>query len=601
MDFLLRFKEWKAKIKLKPEAPTSGFLFSAHFGSNFGFENIGLNLPITMMSCDTLKNMQKFFHFTLLFFLVQNVTAQNIPQEYQKAKSELQAKNYWEAMRLFKEFTNTDKYGKLANYAAIHFAEAALAMNQPEQAINALQPIYGKNWDNSDESHYLLAVSYFRNGQNFEALRVIQRIKGLEIKEKAFDATFEYMSKSSASFLVANLQEFKENEGYTSALALALEKQTIMSASEREALNQIKNSGVSKSGPRDLILDVVVILPFSTGSGSINSVSSTDFMFELHQGIEMGLEQLKKQGQEINLLTFDSKRDVKHLANLLKDPAILEADVIIGPIYPEETDVVSAFAEAQKIPFIHPLSNLGERFEQYQYSYLFRPSVNSLANGIISSLKKQQWGTRVAIGYSGSSRDEKLGSILESELKKSGYSVLKSQRIDAKNASSFFQSLGVKRGNTPDVDQVILLADDPAIAQATFSLMESITTSVPTLVMDSWLGFNFANFEMLEFPNFYFISNNTPKFDSEAIQQFRSDFYSQYLAFPSLNATLGYELANWVVSNATVDNGFDLRTSLDKKSFQPGKLTWGFNFQNSKNNSYSPVFKLDAGALIPLQ
>jgi hypothetical protein len=45
---------------------------------------------------------------------------------------------------------------------------------------------------------------------------------------------------------------------------------------------------------------------------------------------------------------------------------------------------------------------------------------------------------------------------------------------------------------------------------------------------------------------------------------------------------------------------FDLRPSLDKNGNQSGRLTWGFNFQKVNNNSYSPVFKLESGELIPL-
>lgn len=120
------------------------------------------------------------------------------------------------------------------------------------------------------------------------------------------------------------------------------------------------------------------------------------------------------------------------------------------------------------------------------------------------------------------------------------------------------------------------------------------------LVMDSWLSFNFANYEMLEFPNFYFVYNNTPKFDSEAMNQFRDQYYEQYLIYPSLNTILGLELVNWLGANESSTFDYNLRRSLDQKSFQPGKLTWGFNFQNSNNNTYTPVFKLEAGELIPL-
>lgn len=536
-----------------------------------------------------------------LFFVLVHLSAQNLPENYTKAKSALSTKDYWSSINLFKEFLDESKYGSLSYYAAFHTAEAALKVNQPSLAIESLRPVYGKTWDQSDEMIYLLAVAYFQNSQPLDGLRMIKKLKSEAILTKAYNASFEFLKGATPSFLITNLEEFKTNEGYTAAVAKVLEEKAVMSASERMALNQVLKSGV-KGLPKDEILDLVVILPFTNGqSQAISSLGATDFMLELYQGIEAGVKQLKAQGVQINMNTFDSKRDLNQLNVILKDPAVLAADVIIGPIYPDESEQVSAFAEAQKIPFIHPLSNLGERFEQTEYSYLFRPSVASLSKGVVSSLKNQNWGKSVAIAYSGSARDERMAQLLQEELTTAGFRIAKSQKVDPKSVASFLQGLGVRRGNNPDVNQVILLTDDPAIAQPVFSLMESISTSVPILVMDSWLGFNFANYEMLEFPNFYFISNNTPKFESEEMTQFRKLFYDTYLVNPSLNVILGAELVNWISINAQFAYDYDLRISLDQKGFQPGKLTWGFNFQNTNNNTHSPVFKLESGELIPLR
>ncbi|MBS4069896.1 MAG: ABC transporter substrate-binding protein [Algoriphagus sp.] len=545
--------------------------------------------------------MRKTLLLLSLFFVLGNVSAQNLPENYTKAKSALSTQDYWSSINLFKEFLDESKFGNLSYYAAFHTAEAALKVNLPALAIESLRPIYGKAWDQSDEMIYLLAVAYFQNSQPLEGLRMIKQIKNEAILAKAYKATFEFLKGSTPNFLITNLEEFKTNEGYTAALAKMLEEKTVMSASERMALNQVLKSGV-KGLPKDEILDLVVILPFTNGSGqAISSLGATDFMWELYQGIEAGVKQLKSQGAQINLNTFDSKRDLNQLNVILKDPAVLAADVIIGPIYPDESEQVSSFAEAQKIPFIHPLSNLGERFEQTEFSYLFRPSVASLSKGVVSSIKSQNWGKSVAIGFSGSARDERMAQLLQEELTQAGFRIAKSQKVDPKSVASFLQGLGVRRGNNPDVNQVILLTDDPAIAQPVFALMESISTSVPLLVMDSWLGFNFANYEMLEFPNFYFISNNTPKFESEEMTQFRKLFYDTYLVNPSLNVILGAELVNWISANALFVNDYDLRISLDQKGYHPGKLTWGFNFQNTNNNTYSPVFKLESGELIPLR
>ncbi|WP_296704984.1 ABC transporter substrate-binding protein [Algoriphagus sp.] len=550
--------------------------------------------------------MRNYFLLISAFFLVSLTFAQNIPEDYQKAQTFLNSKNYWEAMPLFREFMDSERYGALSNYAAFHLGEAALGANQPDQAIPALLQVSNKVWTKSDESKYLLALAYFQNQQNQEALRAIKGIKKDSMKEMAENATFENLKKTSASFMVANLQEFKENKGYAAALKTVLESQTILSASERAAYYELQgNAGGGMNAVKDMVLDFVVILPFTTSpSASASSIDQSSFIFELYQGINFAVNRLKEEGKQVTLHTFDSKRDMTHLAELLKDPVIANADAIIGPIYPDEVDLVSSFAETSKIPLIHPLSNLGERFENTQYSYLFRPSVASISNGIVAALRNQNWGSKVALGYSGSSRDEKLGMLLRDQLTSAGFSIVDMQQVNQRNVIDFLQKQGIRTGMDSvelEVDQIILLTDDPSIAQPTFGLMESVNASVPFLVMDSWIGFNFANYEMLEFPNFHFISNNTPNFEADAMEQFKENFYSKNLSYPSLNATLGRELVYWLSSNMGPTKGFELRRNLDQAAFQQGKVSWGFNFQNSNNNQYVPVFKIEAGEMKPLK
>ena len=526
--------------------------------------------------------------------------AQQPPAAYLKAKADLDAKAYGMAKDGFVAFLDETKHGVLTFYAAFHSAEAALQLKQAPQAIELLTTLKGKAWSKSEEVTYLFALAYFQNNQLVAGLQALKGLTSEPLVSKGHRASFEYLQSTSSDFLITHLEEFKQNQGFTAALAYVLQKKASMSASERSTLNQILQSG-AQGILKDKVLDVVVILPFTTsGDQDISLIESTNFLLELYQGIELEVARLKEEEVAIQLHTFDSKRDLEYLNALVKDPTVLAADVIIGPVYPEESALVSAFAEAQKIPFIHPLSNLGDRYEESQFSYLFRPALSSLANGVVDALKKQGWGKSVAIGYSGNSRDEQLGLLLQNQLAKEGFSVVKVQKVDSKNATTFLQGLGVRRGSQPAVNQVILLSDDPALAQPVFSLMESISAEVPLLVMDSWLGFNFSNFEMLEYANFYFISNNTPKYHSEAMDDFRKLYYSKHLQFPSTNSLLGAELVHWVHTNAEFAQDFDLRPSLDKNGKQTGRLTWGFNFQNVNNNSYSPVFKLESGELIPL-
>jgi hypothetical protein len=359
----------------------------------------------------------------VLSFLISTAfaVAQQPPAAYLKAKSDLDAKAYGMAKDGFVAFLDETKYGVLSNYAAFHSAEAALQLNQAPLAIELLSVLKGKVWSQSEETTYLLAVAYFQNNQPIEGLQAMKGLTREPFLSKGDHATFSYLQNTSSNFLITNLEQFKENEGFTAALVYVLQKKSIMSASERSTLNQLIQSGVQPA-LKDKVLDVVVILPFTTSAEQdISLMEPTNFLLELYQGIELEVARLKEDGVAIQLHTFDSKRDLEYLNALVKDPTVLAADVILGPVYPEETALISAFAEAQKIPFIHPLSNLGDRYEESQFSYLFRPALSSLANGVVDALKTQGWGKTVAIGYSGNSRDEQLGLLLQNQLVKEGF------------------------------------------------------------------------------------------------------------------------------------------------------------------------------------
>ena len=546
--------------------------------------------------------MRKVLLVLSFIFSTAFAVAQQPPAAYLKAKSDLVANEYALAKDGFATFLDETKYGVLSYYAAFHSAEAALQLTQAPHAIELLTALKGKAWSKSEEVTYLLALAYFQNNQLVAGLQALKGLTSEPMLSKGYRASFTYFQSDSLKWRVMpSLNELMDNQGLTAALAYHLQNKPIMSAEERGILNQLIQSN-AQPALKDKVLDLVVILPFTSSSDqAISALESNNFLLEIYQGIALEVETLRSKGVAIQLHTFDSKRDLNYLNSLVKDPTVLAADVIVGPIYPEESELISAFAESQKIAYIHPLSNLGNRFETNQFSYLFRPSLNSLAIGVVESLKSQAWGKRVAIGYSGSSRDEQFGLLLQSQLEKEGFTIVKIQKVDSKSASTFLQGLGVSRGNFPAVDQVILLSDDPALAQPVFSLMESISTNVPLLVMDSWLGFNFSNYEMLEYANFYFISNNTPKYQSGEIDAFRDLFYEKHLQFPSINSLIGAELVYWIHSNAEFVDDFYLRPSLDQRGYQPGRLSWGFNFQKVNNNRYSPVFKLESGELIPLR
>ncbi|HLW20129.1 MAG TPA: ABC transporter substrate-binding protein [Cyclobacteriaceae bacterium] len=541
----------------------------------------------------------------LAVFATFPLTAQEALSGYRQAKQMIANGNYGQAMDLLSPYLDVDTYGEVANYASYHYARAAYQSRRYDLATNALkQLIRTRSWKHKDEASYLLALSHFQQQNISEALSEIKGIQQEQILEEAYRASYDFLQHISTSVLIVNLPNYESNKGLVMALRKQFESRSILSAGEQEVYDRIKNIDFGPIAEKsdsekelNQTLEVAVVLPFNyTGGSGVRRLDDNNFVFELYQGINFAAVEAKKRGVSLIVRTFDTERKTGVVQKILEDPFFHVADVIVGPIYPEEADIVANFAERQKIPFINPLSNIAYEEKSHEYSYLFRPSIQSLSEGILEYSKRLP-GKRIAIAYSSTSRDEMLARQYSELAQKMGYQIVDNRKVAGRDMRSFFENLSVGAGRSSRVDQIVIFSDDPNIASPTFAVMESLTTEIPVLVLDSWLYFNFASYEMLDIQNFHFIGNNTVSVTKDEVNDFREKFFETYNVYPGLNAHLGYEIIHWITNVVNSDKGFDFKKNLDQAAFQDGKLTFGFDFKNSNSNNFVPILKLSNGAL----
>lgn len=540
--------------------------------------------------------------FLLLLFLVSffaSSSAQDKLSEYKRAKTLIGYGNYTDAMDLLQPFMDKSRFGQLSNYASYHYAFAAYQNGQFELTRNTLQPLVERRaWNKSEDAKYLLALSYFQEKKYKEALETASSISDSKLRQEVANASFEFLKDAPLDFLMGNVKKFNNNSGYMLALKSQLDRKTIFSSEERAVYAEINRSGDigSLNDKNGEVLDIALVLPFNySGASGVRNLGSGNFVFELYRGILLGVEELRKNGVKVNLKTFDTARDNEKVKSILNDPFLRQADVIVGPIYPEEVEIVSNFAETSKIPFINPLSNVDDKLQGMQYAYLFRPSVSAITDGVVEFARKNIPGKKIALAYSSALRDETLAKQIQEEGRKFGFDIIKSEIVNGRSVIDFFKNLHLNGESNSSADLVILLTDDPNIGSSALGFLESQNISTPILVMDSWMYFNFANFEMIKAENFHFIGNNTLRLGDKRVTSFRDKYYSNYTAYPTFNTHLGYELAQWIGGAINSKDGFDLRANLDKKGFWDGVVTYGLDFKNSSSNKFVPVLKLEKG------
>lgn len=552
----------------------------------------------------TILMKSLLFILLLVLSFSPDIFAQEELTNYRQAQQLISNGNYGQAMDLLSPYLADQRYGKVSHYATYHYARAAYESRQYDLAKNSLQKILQlRNWEHQDDAKYLMALSHFQEQNIQDALTVIADIEDEAVLEEAHKASYDFLQHVSTSVLMIHLPNFQDNKGLVLALRNQLDKRTVLSSGEQTVYNQIRNLDFSGKTTKEFerkvnqTLEVAVVLPFNYNGGSgVKRLGDNNFVFELYKGIKFAADRAQEEGISLVLRTFDTERNSEVIEKILDDPFFQLADVIIGPIYPEESEIVAKYAEERQIPFVNPLSNISNDRSDLRFSYLFRPSVKTIIDGILKYNNRFS-GKRMAVAYSGTSRDELLAKQYSESATKMGFQVVSNKRVSGKDMRGFFEDLRVESGNSSRVDQIIVFSDDPNVASPTFAVMESLTSNIPVLVMDSWLYFNFASYEMLDIQNFHFVGNNSINVAKDEVGDFREDFFARYNIYPDLNAHLGYELIYWISNSINHEKGFDFQENLDQGGFQEGQLTFGFDFQNSRSNNHVPILRLEDGIL----
>lgn len=126
-------------------------------------------------------------------------------------------------------------------------------------------------------------------------------------------------------------------------------------------------------------LDVAVLLPFYLAENSkrtevdssqivkgkrirkVNMMSdewiypaSIDFL-EMYEGILLASDSLRSLGLKINLHTYDIKEDTVEISRLINSGKLAGMDLIVGPVYSNNLNIVSGYARGLGIPVVSPV------------------------------------------------------------------------------------------------------------------------------------------------------------------------------------------------------------------------------------------------------
>lgn len=77
---------------------------------------------------------------------------------------------------------------------------------------------------------------------------------------------------------------------------------------------------------------------------------------EFYQGVLLAIEDLKKEGVNIELNVFDTGKGTDNIKSILSQPLFQRSQLIIGPVFSDQIPIVASYARQNRVPVVLPVT-----------------------------------------------------------------------------------------------------------------------------------------------------------------------------------------------------------------------------------------------------
>lgn len=351
-----------------------------------------------------------------------------------------------------------------------------------------------------------------------------------------------------------------------------------------EAKNTFESPKISNSNN----LKVSFLMPMMSDSTyafgkNTNGSKLRTIVADYYLGAKMAIEELEKKGIQIDFHVYDTKNDVELIQNLLKQNSIQESDVIIGPFFFDEAEMV---AEALKdIPIIMPLYS--KKQESNHQPNLIKigidekNTIDALGEYLVDYYKNQ----KIILISDFTAQNISDQQKLEKKLKEHNvpFQNINPTKNPKNETVLYINKTSLLSGISKEKETwVVLMSDNLSVNSeviSTYGMNNNGKIRLFTNIqMKKLENINFNHLAELKwtFPAVYFDEIN-----NKEIEAFKTKYREKNFAFPESFAFSGYDVTYDILSRMATG---DLINSLDNEKSM--RLTRSFDFQKTEHSDY---------------
>lgn len=139
---------------------------------------------------------------------------------------------------------------------------------------------------------------------------------------------------------------------------------------------------------------------------------------QFYEGFLIAVDSLvKNRGLKLELLVYDVSQNPDQAMQVLSEPALLHADLIIGPFFSRSFDIVAQFARERNIPIVNPLAQRSQIVEGYPNVIKVKPNIECQYEQVAQMIADNYPDAKVFIyrahRYTDNEASQKLQAALE--------------------------------------------------------------------------------------------------------------------------------------------------------------------------------------------
>jgi LysM repeat protein len=345
----------------------------------------------------------------------------------------------------------------------------------------------------------------------------------------------------------------------------------IKNCNEDSTVNDVSNTILSLADDSINRIKVALFLPFLINKFDALKANclptetcpidkSSIQSIQLYNGVVLALDSLKKKGFRVDLSIYDTQKDSLHTIDLLKNPQLLKANLIIGPIFSKQIKIIRNFAKTNSIPMICPSSIPNQALFQYPILYKINPSKSAQILAIANYLKSQKISNDkiTLLANRKSSKSLKYAKLF-ADLYNDSLSLNDSIKpIVLEHTSSFKK---VNNLSKTDTNIFIVASSDIPFISFVFTKIIGLSNSSQhynsnfmIFGFEEVLKMNTIDEKHKELFNLHISTKGNVNYDNEDVIAFIKLFYETFEMKPEVNAFIGYDLTLSIFNHLFSDN-----------------------------------------------